>query len=146
MPSYFATIHFYNEKYSYLPDATVGEKIRKIRLIKNMSQEELCSKSGIRRGTLDTFEFNEAYPSPITLIRIAKALNEPIEYFFDNYYKFVFIQSEILKKWRNKNKLSIRSAAKVLDINEKTLWQWENNICYMNRVTYEKVKHIILNE
>ncbi|SKA82884.1 DNA-binding transcriptional regulator, XRE-family HTH domain [Caloramator quimbayensis] len=111
-----------------------------------MSQEELCSKSGIRRGTLDTFEFNEAYPSPITLIRIAKALNEPIEYFFDNYYKFVFIQSEILKKWRNKNKLSIRSAAKVLDINEKTLWQWENNICYMNRVTYEKVKHIILNE
>lgn len=140
LPSYFATIHFYNEKYSNLPETTVGEKIRKLRLIKNMSQEELCNKAGIKRGTLDTFEFNDAYPSPNTLVKIANILDKPIEYFFDEYYKFVFKQSENLKEWRKENNLSIRAAAKKLGINEKTLWQWENNVCYMNRVTYEKIK------
>lgn len=68
----------------------------------------------------------------------------PLEYFFDEYYEFIFNNySKTLKGWREKNKLSINKAAKIIGVNPNTLSKWERGVGYPDRVMYEKIKKAI---
>ncbi len=52
-----------------------GEKVRKLRLARNLSQEELAFKSGVHRTYLGGIERGERNPSLKNIAAIAKALN-----------------------------------------------------------------------
>lgn len=123
-----------------LPETTVGNRIRKQRLLKGISQEELARYIGGADGTMDTYEFDRAFPSPEKLKKIAECLKVPVEYFFDEYYEFVFGDyAERIREWREKNKLTFKKASIVIGVSEKTFILWERGVGCPDRVKYERL-------
>ncbi|MGD2251502.1 MAG: XRE family transcriptional regulator [Anaerolineales bacterium] len=61
----------------------VGQKIRRLRERKNLSQQAMAELSGISRNTLSLIERGQSSPTVGTLKRLADALNVDINAFFD---------------------------------------------------------------
>ena len=57
-------------------------KIREFRLQKNLTQEELAEKVGVRRETIVFLEQGKYNPSLSLALKISKALKEPIDKLF----------------------------------------------------------------
>ena len=63
--------------------AYVINKMRKIRISKDMSQMELCLRANMSQSFLANLEAGKKQPSLLSIIRIAKALDvNPREFFF----------------------------------------------------------------
>ena len=78
---------------------------------------------------------------PDILVKISKALNKSIEYYYDDYYKFIFSNyTHMIKNWRIKNNLSYWNAGKLIGIDYRSFKNWENGTTVINRVYYEKLK------
>ena len=85
----------------------LGEKIRKIRKMRQMTQEKL-SGNKITRNMLSQIENGVASPSIETLVYIADELEVPIEYLVskdDNLAEYIKKEkiSDIYKAYSNKN-------------------------------------------
>lgn len=52
----------------------LGDEIRKVRLAKELSQEQLAFKAGISRNYVSLLELNQKSPTVDVLLRIAQAL------------------------------------------------------------------------
>jgi transcriptional regulator with XRE-family HTH domain len=61
----------------------IGEKIRKARLEKNISQNELTKLINAGKLTISQYERGKSTPNLFILLKIAKALGKPISYFFE---------------------------------------------------------------
>lgn len=61
----------------------IGVKIRKLRIDKKMSIEELSKKTGLSTGAISQIERDIVGLSVESLWKIARALDTPISYFFD---------------------------------------------------------------
>jgi len=59
-----------------------GERIRKLRLARNLSQEELAFKASVHRTYLGSVERGERNPSLKNIAAIAKALNVSLAQLF----------------------------------------------------------------
>ena len=59
-----------------------GEKVRKLRLARNLSQEELAFKAGVHRTYLGSIERGERNPSLKNIAAIARALGIDISDLF----------------------------------------------------------------
>lgn len=57
----------------------VGQNIRKIRLDKGMTQDELSHECGFYRTYINLVETAHRTPSSFTLFKIAKALKVPVD-------------------------------------------------------------------
>lgn len=131
----------YEELYKNLCEKTVGNRIEKSRLIKNLSQYQLGKLVGINHSTIQDYESGMCFPSPDILVKISKALNKSIEYYYDDYYKFIFSNyTHMIKNWRIKNNLSYWNAGKLIGIDYRSFKNWENGTTVINRVYYEKLK------
>ncbi|QGK72835.1 helix-turn-helix domain-containing protein [Flavobacterium sp. SLB02] len=62
---------------------SVGEKLREIRLSKNLSQENLSLESDVPRNVIGRIERGEVKTSIVTLFRICNALNIDIKELFN---------------------------------------------------------------
>jgi transcriptional regulator with XRE-family HTH domain len=60
----------------------LGERIKKIRLEKNMSQTLLASQCSIEKANLSRIESGQANPTVLTLLKISAALNVSVAEFF----------------------------------------------------------------
>ena len=60
---------------------TIGDKIRKIRIEKNMSQKKLANLTGISQTYISKIEENKRQPTFSKMVKIANALGIPIEQF-----------------------------------------------------------------
>lgn len=56
-----------------------GQRLRRLRQEKGLSQQELAAKSGISRVTIARIELGEQSPRYETIVALAKGLNIPIE-------------------------------------------------------------------
>lgn len=63
----------------------VGEKIKKARLEKGLTQKEIAQKIGISQPTYTQWENGTRNPKRETLIKIATALDVPIALLYDDY-------------------------------------------------------------
>lgn len=138
-------VNLYEELYKNLPEKTVGDRIKKSRLIKNLSQYQLGRLIDVSHSTIQDYESGVCFPSPNIIAKISKNLNKPIQYYYDDYYKFIFSNySHIIKNWRIKNNLSYWHAGKLTGIDYRTFKNWENSITIIDRVYYEKLKPYLL--
>jgi transcriptional regulator with XRE-family HTH domain len=62
----------------------LGQKLRKLRKEQNLTQLELAQQVGITNGQVSTIERGVSSPSLATLHRIARALNVPMQEFFED--------------------------------------------------------------
>jgi transcriptional regulator with XRE-family HTH domain len=61
----------------------MGYKIKELREARNMTQDELSSKSGVSRGTISALENGtERTTTTKTLLKIASALDTTIDHLF----------------------------------------------------------------
>jgi transcriptional regulator with XRE-family HTH domain len=75
------TINFYNELYKDLVEITVGNRIEKQRMIRNLSQRDLANAIGVSSSTIEHYESSKTYPSSKILVKISEVLKMPIRIF-----------------------------------------------------------------
>lgn len=61
----------------------LGDKIKELRKLKSLTQEDLANKSGISRVSIGNYERNDRVPDATILIKIARGLKVQINDFFD---------------------------------------------------------------
>jgi transcriptional regulator with XRE-family HTH domain len=66
-----------------VPEVNVGQRLRELRLERNLSIRALAERSGLNVNTFSLIENNKASPSVSTLQQIAQALQVPISAFFE---------------------------------------------------------------
>jgi putative transcriptional regulator len=68
------------------PTVTIfqGDKLRQARAAAGLTQKELADLAGLQRETVNHAENGKHLPGSETLARIAKALDVPMEDFFEN--------------------------------------------------------------
>jgi transcriptional regulator with XRE-family HTH domain len=136
------SFNLYEEFYKHFKEETIGDKIKKLRLSRYLSQREFTNLVGITEDALNNYESHLVLP-PATIIKsIAATLNVPIQYFImDEYYQFVLFDYEVkIKKWREKNCLSIREASKLTGISASAINSWENSKYTISRKNFDKIK------
>ena len=60
----------------------MGEKIKQARCAKNLSQAEIAREIGTDKGKISRLEAGKANPTVQTLIKLSKALDVPVHFFF----------------------------------------------------------------
>ena len=76
---------------------TIGEKIRAARNAKNLTVEELSSRSGVDDKLIEKYEDNQIRPRYSTLNKLADALDvKPVELYNDNAEPLILTPSEEL--------------------------------------------------
>lgn len=66
-----------------VPEVNVGQRLRELRLERNLSIRALAERSGLNVNTFSLIENNKTSPSVSTLQQIAQALQVPISAFFE---------------------------------------------------------------
>ena len=127
--------------YSHLPEYTFGQRLKKLRLLKGLSQYELGNQIGMQHSMIGSYERDEFYPTLESIKKLGKVLNTSI-LCSEGYSKFLLNSSTFkdkLFKWRIENNLTKRSAAKLLGISERGYALWEDGVI-MSVDSYYKIK------
>ncbi|QJA09071.1 helix-turn-helix transcriptional regulator [Romboutsia sp. CE17] len=135
--------NFYD--YSNLPEDTFGQRLKKLRLLKGLSQYELADAVGIQHGMIASYEIEQFYPSLDSINKLSKILDINI-LCCEGYSNFLINSNNFKDKlisWRLENKLTKRNASKLIGISERGYALWESGII-MNSTTYLKVKNKLL--
>ena len=77
---------------------TFGEKLRQLRLDKQLSQEALASKLGVSRQAVSKWEGNIALPDTNNLILIAKIFDVKIDELLNYNEDFNINNDEVIRK------------------------------------------------
>lgn len=140
----FLNAKFIHKLYDYsdFPEATFGQRLKKLRLSMGLSQYELGNKTGMQHSMIGSYERDEFYPTLDSINKLSTVLDINI-LCCDGYSKFLlesYTFKDRLFKWRLENNLTKRDAAKALDISERGYGEWENGIV-MNIKSFNKVKN-----
>lgn len=131
--------------YSNLPEDTFGQRLKKLRLLKELSQYELANKVGIKHGMIASYEIDQFYPSLDSINKLSTVLDIDI-LCCEGYSNFLINSINFKDKlisWRLENNLTKRSAAKLIGISERGYAIWESGII-MNSTTYIKIQNKLL--
>ncbi|APC81723.1 TPA: helix-turn-helix transcriptional regulator [Clostridium botulinum] len=136
-------INIYHELYDTLEENTLGQRLKKNRMKLGLSQKQLSVKCNISRGAIIGYENDSVHPSKEALIKLSKVID--LSYIcISEYSKFILSDySSIIKNWRIKNNLTVRKAAKILNVDSTTLNRWEKGTYMVSKNNYERIKDII---
>ena len=144
----FLNAKFIHDFYDYsdLPEDTFGQRLKKLRLIKGLSQYGLSELTGVQRGMIASYELEQFYPTIDSINKLRSILDINI-LCKDGYSNFLLNSSDFKDKlinWRKENNITKRDASKLLGISERGYASWENGII-MNSTTYAKVEERLIN-
>ena len=83
--------------------STFGDKLKQIRLERNLTQEELASRLNTTKQVISRYEKNQRTPKISIAQEYAKALDAPISYLIDDDENTMIISEEFTDLY---NKLS----------------------------------------
>lgn len=94
----------------------LGKRIREIRVVRNLTQEDLSELTEIGASSISKIESGHFHPTDENLERIAKALNvEPYKLYMFNHQKDINdLKQDIIKMLNNASDEDIKLAYKVL--------------------------------
>ncbi len=107
----------------------IGEKIRKHRKIKGLTQEELAEKSDLSTMSIRRYESGERVPPQDTLLKIAKALDVHLRNLMDSSILEDFDKqhSEVGEKYAHYKAVNNHLRKMGFIVSERvTKWHWEN--------------------
>lgn len=136
-----------------ISNMSIGEKIKYYREQKGFSQMELGLYSGINNKTISSYETNRQSPHSNNLTKIANALDISITQLYDlkienqQYISDEEINSmsigEILRYYRNLNKLTQDELAKLCGISGEIIYSYETEKVEPFRITVNKIAQIL---
>ena len=135
--------NFYD--YNDLPEDTFGQRLKKLRLMKGLSQYDLSKLTGVQRGMIASYELEQFYPTIDSIDKLETILDIKI-LCKDGYSNFILNSNNFKYKlinWRKENNFTKRQASKLLGISERGYASWENGII-MSSTTYIKVKENLI--
>lgn len=91
----------------------IGEKLKELRNLNNISLRSLSEKSGISKSTLSDIENNKTNPTTNTLKKIAAAFNIDVE----DLFKAEPITDNDLEKW-DKNSEQVKEEVELYETGE----------------------------
>lgn len=141
----FKTYYFnlYVELYKNLSVNTIGDKLKKMRLMLGMTQQEFSQLLDIQRSAVNDYESNNILPAPDVIIKLSNILGKD-SFKFDDYARFILSDyQDRLKKWRIDNKYSLRKVASIIEVCSTTYRSWENGTSYISRDSFYKNKSIL---
>lgn len=86
----------------------IGKKIKRLRILCNLTQKELADRCELTKGYISQLENNLTSPSIATLTDILSALGTDLKSFFDEEVqdKIVFTQDDFIEKVSNESTLN----------------------------------------
>ena len=119
----FLNAKFIHKLYDYsdLPQDTFGQRLKKLKLSKGLSQYELGNKVGMKHSMIWIYEREEFYPTLDSINKLATILD--INILCNKGYSKFLLKSPNFKdklfRWRLENNLNKRIASKLLGISER---------------------------
>jgi transcriptional regulator with XRE-family HTH domain len=89
---------------------TIGSRIKELRLKKDLTQEELATRLGVKRPTLANWEIDRAAPGYAQLTEMAKIFTVSVDYILgpnQNDLSYVVLSPEDLELLRRIKSLSL---------------------------------------
>lgn len=117
------TINDINE----LPETTLGERVKKLRLSNNLNIKELSILTCLSEETISKIEKSLTTPNITTLTKLSQALISTNTYLLNLNELPEITHGEIIYKYRMMKGLSQRALAKLCNINQSTIKDYENN-------------------
>lgn len=125
--------------------STIGSRIKYYRLINNLTQEELATKSDLDRTTIIRYENDLVEHSIDILDKIAAVLKIIPSIIYDDYLQF--ISGNYGSKIRNLRMnlgLNQKELGKILNVHKKTISRWENEENIPSRQNYLNLLIVLL--
>lgn len=94
----------------------LGEKITKLKKLKNLSQVDLAEATGISRDAISKYERGDAIPSVQYAKKIADALGVSLDYLVSDDDKEEVLDNDTLKRIRDIQKLPESEKDKVFSV------------------------------
>lgn len=109
-----------------LPESTLGERVRKLRITKNLTIKGLATISNVSEETISNIEKSRTTPNISTLNKICQGLSTSNTYLLNIDEWPENTQSEIIYKYRMISGLSQRQLADKCNIHQSTMFDYEN--------------------
>ncbi len=104
----------------------IGESIKKYRLEKNISRQELAKKLDVNVSTITRYENGIREPNIDTLVKIASIFKISIDLLLEK--EVLYDIGYIIKEERNELEISLDELSKSLDIEKDKLEEYENDL------------------
>ena len=124
------------ELYNTLPEDTIGEKIRKQRLLHGFEKEKFCEMISTEEKSLEFWESNKIIPAPKSIKKICNLFNLPLDYFSEYYPEKLFL------KWKSRNDYSYKKCVSILECSESTIINFVKGKYGMSYEIYLKMKEV----
>ncbi|MFV3013726.1 helix-turn-helix domain-containing protein [Clostridium botulinum] len=127
-----------------LPENTIGEKIKKYRLLRGLTQKDLSIQTNIKLSAIGTYETDKIYPPIEKLKKIATALDIDIYFLMDDYYKFICNNPKVFfRDLLAKSNLTVKEVSDFLDVHKTMYNRWLDGML-IRRDTYYKIKNKLI--
>lgn len=125
-----------------LPENTLGDRVKKLRLLNNYTIKDLCKKCNLSPETISNIEKNRTKPSIISLNKLSQNLNTSNAYLLNTNNWPENNPGEIIYKYRMKKGLSQRKLAKMCNLHYSTIKDYEDGRISKHQ-TLEKIYLIL---
>ena len=120
----------------------IGDWLKYHKTLKNISYNELSHIIGLTKRCFGKIEEGSIFPGRQASKKLASYFNLPTKYFYDPYLEETENIHIKLKDYREKNKLKIKEAAKIINTHESNWSSWENEKYIPSRENYYKLKEL----
>ncbi|PLA90515.1 helix-turn-helix domain-containing protein [Ligilactobacillus salivarius] len=106
----------------------IGDTIKQLRKVHNLSQETFASKIGVSQTTVTSWETGKAEPTSSIIVKIANYFNVSTDFILDvNNSKQPFSLGNKIKKLRKIHNLNQSELGKILNVSQQAITAWETN-------------------
>ena len=129
------------QKYRNYSDITlIPDRLRWCRYKQGLTQEEVAHQVDLSKQAYARLEASwTETPSLITLEKLAKLYELPIDDLLDDYCSFIYYgQAEQAKAYRLRLGLSVSEFSKLHDINESNVYAWETELKTISKRMWER--------
>lgn len=136
------TLNLSRELYKTLPEDTIGEKIRKHRLLYGLEKEKFCKMINTEEKSLELWESHKIIPVPKSIKKIYDLFNLPLDYFGEYYSLYYNHPEKLFLEWKSRNGYSYKKCVIILECSESTIINFVNEKYGMSYEMYFKTKKV----
>ncbi|OOM13481.1 hypothetical protein CLOSAC_15670 [Clostridium saccharobutylicum] len=125
-----------------MPANTVGQKILKQRLIRNIERKDFCKMINAEKKTVELWELHDLVPAAKSIKKICDLFKIPLEYFGDYYSMYFKKPEKLFVEWKTRNNYSYSNCVRILDCSKSALITFVRGDYGLSYDMYFKMKEV----